>query len=299
MNNLNKAMRIICYAVLSVIILSCNTGNQVSDAYGNFEAIEIIVTSQVQGEVIELDMEKGEQVCKGQMVGSIDTTSYHLQLNQLKAQKRMIQSKMSNILAEIKVQEEQKATLLIEKNRLENLLQDGAATPKQMDEVLGQLRLVESRINAIKTKNSTVLHEIDVIDSKIEIAREQLRKCKIINPVDGTVLEKYIEPFELVVPGKALYKVADLSKLDLHVYISGTQLVKCTIGDTVDVYIDKDEKTNDVLPGTIIWISDKAEFTPKIIQTKEERVNMVYAMLVRVKNNGRLKVGMPGEVVFK
>lgn len=293
-------MRIFVCLFILISLGACTDVNKISDAYGNFEAVETIISAQSQGEVLHLNLEKGMKLADEEYVGLIDTTNYYLQKKQLLAKKKAIETSISSILAEIEVLNEQKSTLIIEKKRLDELWKDGAATKKQMDEVNGQVRIIDSKIKAVRTKNAGILNEIEVINSQIEQVLEQLARCRIINPVNGTVLEKYIEPNELLIPGKAIYKIADLSSLDLRVYISGDQLSEIAIGDEVQVLIDKDSKNNYELKGTIIWISDRAEFTPKIIQTKKERVNMVYATLVRVKNeNGMLKVGMPGEINFK
>ncbi|MBN1182613.1 MAG: HlyD family efflux transporter periplasmic adaptor subunit [Bacteroidales bacterium] len=292
-------MNIIMLAIIFLATISCQKRNNHADAYGNFEAIETIVSSQVQGEILHLTLEKGMQLTSNQIVGVVDTVTYYLKYKQLLAQRKALESKSGNILSEINVQEEMKSNLKIEQNRLQKLLQDGAATQKQMDDIDGQLRIIDSKIQSVKTQNNTLFNEVDALDSQIELAKDQLSRCTIKNPLEGIVLEKYIEAHELAVPGKALYKIANLDELDLRVYISGSQLDNIAIGDSVIVMYDKDEKSNHNTSGIIRWISDHAEFTPKIIQTKEERVNMVYAVLVRVKNDGALKIGMPGEVKFK
>lgn len=279
--------------------LSCQNKNNNADAYGNFEAIETIISSQVQGEIVQLDLEKGMSLKSGQIIGIIDSTNYYLTYKQLLAKRKALESKSGNILSETNVQEEMKANLLIEQKRLNKLLKDGAATQKQVDDLEGQLRITNSKIQAIRTQNSTLFNEIDALDNQIKMAKDQLSKCTINNPVEGVVLEKYAEVHELAAPGKAIYKIANLNNLDLRVYLSGTQLDDVAIGDSVNVLFDRNKKSNHEITGVVRWISNHAEFTPKIIQTKEERINMVYAVLIRVKNNdGMIKIGMPGEIKF-
>lgn len=289
--------RILIIITFSVSIWSCNN-NHKSDAYGNFEAKEMIISSEANGKLISLNLEEGEEIEKGKLIGIVDTTSLHLQKQQLIAMKNAIKSKVGNIFSQIEVQKQQKKTTLIEKDRLEKLLKDGAATQKQLDDINGHLNLIDKQINSIKTQNSSIINEIESIEWQIESINYAIEKCYIENPIEGTVLEKYIEPFELVNAGKSLYKLANLSQLELRAYITGAQLPHIKLGQKVEVLIDKDESENQILEGVVSWVSNEAEFTPKVIQTKEERVDQVYAIKVLVKNDGRLKIGMPGEINF-
>jgi len=284
--------------VIPIFFIACSGNNKGSDAYGNFEAKEIIVSAEAQGKIIQLNIEEGTLLKQGQLVGFIDTTMLNLQKEQLKAQKQVISTKLTNVNAQIAVQEEQKQTLLNEKNRIEKLFADKAATQQQFDDITGKYDVLVKQINATKTQINSIYGEMDVVDKQSDLLNEQIKKAKISNPIDGTVLEKYIEAGEIATMGKALYKIARLDEIDLRVYVSGAQLPSVKIGQQVKVYVDKDKSTNQEYVGVISWISDQAEFTPKIIQTKEERVNMVYAVKVRVKNDGILKIGMPGEVRF-
>jgi len=284
--------------VIPIFFIACSGNNNGSDAYGNFEAKEIIVSAEAQGKIIQLNIEEGTLLKQGQLVGFIDTTMLNLQKEQLKAQKQVISTKLTNVNAQIAVQEEQKQTLLNEKNRIEKLFADKAATQQQFDDITGKYDVLVKQINATKTQINSIYREMDVVDKQTDLLNEQIRKAKISNPIDGTVLEKYIEAGEIATMGKALYKIARLDEIDLRVYVSGAQIPSVKIGQQVKVFVDKDKSTNQEYEGVISWISDQAEFTPKIIQTKEERVNMVYAVKVRVKNDGVLKIGMPGEVKF-
>jgi HlyD family secretion protein len=284
--------------VLLALLFSCSRNNDKSDAYGNFEATEIIVSAESNGRILQFDVLEGQELQSGQQIGQIDTTDLYLKIEQLKAQKKAISTKSPGVTAQIEVQLQQKANLEIEKKRVDKLFNDKAATQKQVDDIKGALDLIDRQIASIKTQQSGVVEEMEVIQKQIEVTQEAINKCRIINPSNGTVLVKYAETGELALPGKSLYKLANLSQMALRVYISGGQLPGIKIGQKVQVLLDKDRKTNQTLEGTVSWISQKAEFTPKIIQTKEERVNLVYAIKILVPNDGRIKISMPGEVNF-
>jgi HlyD family secretion protein len=284
--------------IITILLVSCNGNENASDAFGNFEAKEVIVSAEAQGKVIEFNIEEGQTLKNGQNLGFIDTIPLSIQREQLIAQKNAIASKKANVAAQIDVQEQQKSILEIEKNRIEQLFQDNAATKQQVDDIKGKYDVIEKQITATKTQFSSISQEMIVIDKQVKLVNEQISRAKIINPINGTVLEKYVEENEIATTGKALYKIARLDEIELRVYISGAQLPNIKIGQKVKVYIDKDVETDQEYDGEVFWISDQAEFTPKIIQTKEERVNMVYAVKIKVTNDGKIKIGMPGEVVF-
>jgi len=283
---------------ISVLMFSCSGNNEKSDAYGNFEATEIIISAETSGRIVRFDLEEGQELKAGQDVGLIDTTDLYLKTEQLRAQKKAVATRAPGVAAQIQVQLQQKANLETEKARIDKMFQDKAATRKQVDDIKGALDLVDRQIASIKTQQSGIVEEMEVVQKQIAVTREALGKCKIINPINGTVLVKYAETGELALPGKSLYKLADLSNMELRVYVSGDQLPAIKIGQKVQVLLDKDLKTNQSLDGVVSWISQKAEFTPKIIQTKEERVNLVYAIKIKVPNDGRIKISMPGEVNF-
>jgi len=280
------------------ICAGCSDNSNLSDAYGNFEADDVIISSEANGKLINFNVEEGKNIKKNLLVGVIDTTNLVLQRKQLKAQTVAVSSRIENIEAQIKVQVQQKKNLQVDKQRIENLIMDGAGTQKQLDDINGAIDMVESQIASIQTQYAAVATELEVINTQIAQVEESIAKCHIYNPMDGVVLEKYAEQNEITTYGKPLYKIADITEMILRVYISGAQLPQIKIGQEVKVMIDQDKKSNRSLTGEIFWISETAEFTPKIIQTKEERVNMVYALKVRVKNDGTLKIGMPGEVNF-
>ena len=284
--------------LVPALLAGCSARNNLSDAYGNFETREYLVSAEGQGKIMQFDVEEGSVLSGGQAVGYIDTIALHLQRQQLEARIGAVAAQRTGIRAQIGVQESQKKTLLVEKKRLEKLLEDGAATGKQMDDLNGQIETLEKQIVSTRSRFETIKAEITALEAQVRISEDQLERNFIVNPVDGTVLEKYAEAYEMAIPGKALYKIADLSTMILRVYISGDQLAAVKIGQEVGVIIDDPESGNKPLPGTVTWISGKSEFTPKIIQTREERVNLVYAVKVEVPNDGRLKIGMPGEVIL-
>ncbi len=281
-----------------LVSVSCTDQSEKADAYGNFEAHETLVAAETQGKIIELAIEEGDQLNKGEIVGWIDTSTFAVKRQQLIAQKRAKATKLDNIESQMAVRKEKIETYKTEKQRIEKLLKQEAATDKQYDDITGKLRVAKKQLQSVKTQKQSVYRELDVVDAQIREINENMEKCRIENPRKGTVIEKYYEEGEFAMPGRTIYKLADLRKMELRVYVSGAQLPHIEIGQEVDVFIDKNKEENQQLKGKITWISSKAEFTPKIIQTKEERVDLVYAVKVKVKNDGRLKIGMPGEVRF-
>jgi len=217
---------------------------------------------------------------------------------QLIASKNTVYSKSANVLSQQKVLQEQLKTMQIEKNRIHNMFAENAATKRQVDEIDGRVNVLQEQMKSVETQNAPIINEIESLEVQIKKMNDQIQKCKIVNPIKGTVLVKYAEPNEVTSFGKPLYKIADISEMTLRVYISERQLASVKIGQKVNVKIDssKDSKS---YSGVISWIAAEAEFTPKIVQTKEERVNLVYAVKVLVKNDGSLKIGMPGELWLK
>jgi HlyD family secretion protein len=287
---------IVLSTILMLLLTACHTNGDKADAYGNFDAVETIVGAEGQGKLLNFIPEEGMELKAGQEVGLIDTSALYLRKQQLIAMKMAAEAKLVQIRAQIDVQQTQKATVLKEKNRIENLVNDKAVPEKQLDDINGQYKVIESQIASIRSQNQGVAGEIESLVQQIRQVDDQISRCHIINPVGGTVLEKYMEPAEIVTIGKNLYKIANLKTLRLKVYVTGAMLPGIRVGQKVTVKIDQDSKTNQSLQGTITWISSQAEFTPKIIQTKEERVKQVYAVKVDVANDGRIKIGMPGEV---
>lgn len=288
-------------AIFILLLLStfwaCNPADR-SDAYGNFEAVEVTVSSQANGQILFLDILEGGQVGTGDTVGLVDTTDLFLKREQLFRNKAVMDARLKSIRAQINVQEQQKKNLMVEKERLNRLFADGAATQKQMDDMNGSLDLLHQQIEATWVQEESFFAEQASLDIQIRQVDESISKCWIISPTAGTVLAKYAEAGEVTGFAKPVFRLADLSVMELKVYISGDQLPHLKIGDEVGVLVDKDRREMTRLSGMVSWISANAEFTPKTIQTREERVNLVYAAKVLVPNDGTLKIGMPGEINF-
>jgi HlyD family secretion protein len=281
-----------------LFILSCSRDKDKADAYGTFEATEITVSSLANGKIMWLKVEEGQVIDSNQQVGVVDTLDLNLKIGQAKEQQAATAAREDDLSAQIAVQEQSKANILVDKARVEELLKDGAATTKQLDDINASLRLIDKQIASVKSQFTSLGAQILTYDRQIAQLKNSINDARIINPVKGTVLSKFSEPDEVTTFGKPLYKIADLSVLELRVYVSGDQLAYIKPGQKVEVRYDKDNKSNFVTDGIVSWISETAEFTPKTIQTKEERVNLVYAVKVRVKNDGSLKIGMPGEIKF-
>ncbi|MBA4275852.1 HlyD family efflux transporter periplasmic adaptor subunit [Flavobacterium sp.] len=279
-------------------LISCTKNNDKADGYGNFEATEITISAEANGKIEYLKLEEGDILEPNNQVGLINTTQLHFNKQQLLASKSTVYSKSANVLSQIKVLQEQLKTAQIEKKRIQNMFAENAATKRQVDEIDGKVSVIQEQIKSVQTQNAPIVNEAKSIDFQIEKINDQIEKSKIINPMKGTVLAKYAEPNEVTAFGKPIYKIADISEMTLRVYVSETQLSNIKMGQKVTVKIDA-EKEMKSFPGTISWIASSAEFTPKIVQTKEERVNLVYAVKVKVKNDGSLKTGMPAEMWIK
>lgn len=287
------------FAFLVLINLAaCNKSNDKADGYGNFEATEVTISAEANGKIAYLNLEEGSSLAPKTQVGLIDTTQLYFSKRQLIASKSTIASKSENVLSQTAVLNEQLKTTLMEQKRIQNMFAENAATKRQVDEINGKVNVLNEQIKSIKTQDAPITNEQKSIDVQIEKINDQIQKCKIINPFQGTVLAKYSEANEVTNFGKPLYKIADISEMTLRVFISEKQLNQIKIGQKVTVKIDAEEEMKSY-PGTISWIASSAEFTPKIIQTKEERANLVYAVKVKVKNDGSLKIGMPAEMWIK
>jgi len=280
------------------VLTSCSSDKNKPDAYGSFEATEVTISSLANGRILEFNVAEGQILEAGQKVGFVDTTDLHLKKLQAVEQKNATGSRKNDLEAQIAVQEQNRENILIEKRRVEKLLKDGAATQKQMDDLNASLNMIDKQVVSIKTQYRGIEDQIASIEQQVEQIRESIRNACIVNPIRGTVLTKYAENEEVTTYGKPLYKIADLREMQLRVYVTGAQLPHINIGEKVEVRFDKNETSYSKTSGLISWISQTAEFTPKTIQTKEERVNLVYAVKVRVPNDGSLKIGMPGEIVL-
>ena len=295
-------MNIVKNLIVAVVILNiawgCSSDNGKSDAYGNFEADEILISSESNGKIIELRFDEGEKLQKGQLLCVVDTVALHLQRNQLIASRKAADVGLDKVRSAISVQESQKKIIEKDVARVSKMIDQGAATQKQYDDVTGQLDVINQQIINTKTQLEAVNAEVAVIESKIASLNDQIRRCKIMAPTNGVVLVKLAEEGEITTAGKPVLKMASLDNIYLRAYVSGDELPHIKLGQNVTVLIDKNKDENQSLKGSISWISATSEFTPKIIQTKKERVEQVYAIKVKVTNDGTLKIGMPGEVVF-
>ena len=286
---------IIGFSIIAISLLSCGDDNGKADGYGNFEATEITISAENNGKLMQFDVNEGDIVQKETFLGYIDTIPLTLKREQLEVSKAVISSKSKGVLSQIAVLNSKLKTANTNKTRVENLIKDNAGTQKQLDDVTGEIDVIKNQIRSVEIQNAPVVNELKSIDVQLKQIEDQIQKSKIINPANGTVLTKYAEPNEITAFGKPLYKIADLNTMQLRVYISETQLANIKIGQEVTVKID-DADTMKSYKGKISWIASEAEFTPKIIQTKEERVALVYAVKVDVINDGSLKIGMPAEI---
>jgi len=269
-----------------------------ADGYGNFETTEITISAEANGKIEFLDLEEGVVLEKNQKVGLIDTTQLYLSKQQALASQNTIGSRSGNVLSQVAVLHEELKTARSEKERVQNMFSENAATQRQVDQAEGKVNVINKQIKSVGTQNAPITNEVKSTHVQIKIIEDKIQKSLIINPLKGTVLSKYAEPGEITAFGKPLYKIADLSEMTLRVFIGEPQLPQVQIGQKVTIKIDEGEGMKDY-DGKVSWISSSAEFTPKIIQTKEERVNLVYAVKINVKNDGSLKIGMPAEMWIK
>ncbi len=289
---------IIGISVIVTSLVSCDDTLGRADGYGNFEATEITISAENNGKLIQFDVNEGDLLQKGKLIGCIDSIPLTLKRDQLQVSKAVVGSKSKGVLSQISVLNAKLKTANTNKTRIENLIKDNAGTQKQLDDIYGEIDVINQQVRSVEIQNASVVNELKSFDIQIQQIEDQLTKSKIINPINGTVLSKYAEPNEITAFGKPLYKIADLSVMQLRVYVSETQLANVKIGQEVTVKID-DADAMKSFPGRVSWIASEAEFTPKIIQTKEERVALVYAVKVDVENDGSLKIGMPAEMWLK
>lgn len=292
---MKKYNYILGLGIISITLFSCGNSNGKADGYGNFEATEITISAENNGKLMQFNVHEGDVLQKEQFIGYIDTIPLTLKREQLEVSKAVVNSKSRGVLSQINVLNAKVKNGNINKDRIERLIKDNAATQKQLDDVEGEIDVFKSQIRSVEIQNAPVVNELKSIDVQLGQIDNQIQKSKIINPLPGTVLTKYAEPNEITTFGKPLYKIADLSTIQLRVYVSETQLTNLKIGQEVTVKVDDDDAMKSY-KGIIIWIASEAEFTPKIIQTKEERVALVYALKINVINDGSLKIGMPAEM---
>lgn len=296
MKNLSAIFSLL--VLLSISISACKPNEDTADAYGNFETTETVVSAESPGRLLMFEVNEGETLPAGKTIALVDTMPLHLQKERAQAEKEAVGSQTQGVFAQIAVTNEQIGVLEIERKRLRQLVNDSAATPQTLDEIEGRLRVTRQQKRSIESRNAPVVSKMKAIDQQIRMIDDKIARCRVINPTSGRVLYKLAEPGEMVAPGKPLYRIAPMTELYLRAYLSGDQLSEVSLGQAVKVSVDGGNGELIDLPGEISWISPEAEFTPKIVQTRENRTNLVYAFKVRVKNDGLLKIGMPGEVMF-
>jgi HlyD family secretion protein len=284
--------------IAAIMLAGCKNKSDQTDAYGSFEATEIIVSAETSGRILQFNPVEGTEIDKGAEITLIDTTLFHLQKDEINAGMKSVITRIGSINAQNDILNQQISNLNVNIARIENMLKDEAATKKQYDDLTGQVAVLQKQIAANNTQKASVAAELSVYEAKEATLNEQIFRSIVKSPLKGTIIEKYSEAGEITAAGKPLVKIADLSLMKLKVYVSGAQLGSIRIGQECKVRIDDGRKGYKSFTGTISYVSGKAEFTPKIIQTKEERVTLVYAVNIDVKNDGTMKSGMPGEVIF-
>ncbi len=292
---MKKIQKILLIVLIISTMISCKEEGLKADGYGNFEATEITISSQSNGKLMAFELEEGQKLEKGKFIGYTDTVPLQLKKEQLLINKGTINAKSKGVLSKISIYQSQLKTAYINKKRVENLIADNAGTQKQLDDVNGKIDVIKQQISSVKMQNSPIVKEYNNINIQVKQIEDKIEKCKIVNPTEGTVLVKYAEPNEITGFGRPLYKIADLETMQLRVYISETQLTNIKLNQEVSIKVDAGESMK-TYKGKISWIASEAEFTPKIIQTKEERVALVYAVKINVENDGSLKIGMPAEM---
>ncbi|SEL91080.1 HlyD family secretion protein [Parapedobacter koreensis] len=290
------------FAIVALLLTACTPNQNGYDASGTFEAVETIVSAEANGAIKALDIQEGQQLHAGQTVGYIDSTQLYLRKRQLQSQIGAVLSKRPDIAAQVAALQEQLSQAIREQQRIANLVKADAATPKQLDDADAQVAIIKKQIAAQQSSlgitAASITQEASPLEIQVAQLEDQLAKSRIVNPVEGTVLVKYAEANEVATVGKPLYKIADLSAIILRAYVTGPQFAQLKLNQQVTVLVDDVDGGYREYRGVVEWISDKAEFTPKTIQTKDERENLVYATKIRVKNDGLLKIGMYADVRF-
>lgn len=292
----------IFFLLWMALLGACSNNGSDADATGTFEATEVIVSAEANGKLLSFNLEEGQTVQKGELVGAVDSVSLHLNKLQLMQSQRAVLAGQQDVRTQLESLRKELVNAEADQRRIENLVKGQVASQKQLDDANLRIDVLKARINAqenlLNTGNTALREQSKTIAAQLQVVEDQLRRCRIINPVDGTVLTKYSEAFEMTGIGKPLYKVADLSQVILRAYISNDQQSRLKVGQKLSVQVDDGAGGMRTYEGIVQWINNKAEFTPKTIQTKEERANLVYAVKIAVKNDGLLKIGMYGEIKF-
>jgi HlyD family secretion protein len=284
------------------LLASCQSEEARFDASGNFETIETVVAAQAQGQLLRLAVTEGDELPAGREVGLIDTTQLYLRKRQLQASARAVRQQTPNVPAQLGALTQQLANLQRERQRVVNLVKADAVPSKQLDDIDYQIASARQQLaaqrSALGTQASGTAAQVAPLQEQVQQVNDQLRNSQVVNPVAGTVLTVYVEPSEVVNYGQPLYKIGNTKTLILRAYVAGEQLTRVQLRQMVKVLVDAPEGKRREYAGRVQWVSSKAEFTPKVIQTKEDRVNLVYALKIAVPNDGSLKIGMPADVLF-
>lgn len=300
---MKRMTKIGIYGMAVWLLSACGNGTPDYDATGTFEATEVIVSAEAAGKLLQLEVEEGTRLKAGEEVGLVDTVQLYLKKLQLEASMKSVESQRPDLAKQIAATKQQITTAQREKKRVENLLAAGAANQKQLDDWDAQVTLLQRQLIAqesslMKSTNS-LTEQGNSVSIQVAQVEDQLNKCHIQSPIEGTVLAKYAEAGELASVGKPLFKVGEVDRMYLRAYVTSEQLSQVKLGDKVTVYSDYGNSEQKAYPGVVTWISDRSEFTPKTILTKNERANLVYTVKIAVKNDGSLKIGMYGGVVWK
>lgn len=301
LTHMNRKQLFVCIAAASMLA-GCNNRETDTDASGVFEATEIIVSAKGSGEILALNIDEGMEVKAGLELGRIDTVQLVLKRRQLVASMSATDSKRLDEHRQLSSIRQEIDNLRRERSRFAALAKENAATQKQVDDIDYRIAVAERQLSAsseqISGTNTSISRQSEGIAAQVAQVEDQLRNTRIASPIDGTILAKYMERGEYAVPGKAVFKVADVSNMTLRAYITASQLTTLKLGQHVTVFADQGQTDRKAYEGTVVWIANKAEFTPKTIQTRDERANLVYAVKIAVKNDGMIKIGMYGDVKF-
>ncbi len=292
--------KILALTGTALMMVACGGNEKAYDATGTFEATETTVFAEQSGALLTFNVNEGDSIGKDQEVGLIDTTQTWLKIQQLGATKQVYQSQKPDMERQIAATRQQLTKAQQDEQRYRELVADGAAPSKMLDDATSQVKVLQKQLDAqvstLSSQLSTLNSQLSTADVQIEQLRDMLRKCHVTVPTKGTVLEKYVERGEFVTTGKPLFKVADTQDMFLRAYVTSAQLQTIKLGQQVKVFADYGDQQKKEYDGTIAWISSRSEFTPKTILTDDERADLVYAVKIAIRNDGYIKIGMYGEV---
>lgn len=294
--------KIMTIAVAAIVLTACGNKEKEYDATGTFEATEVTVAAEQNGALMMFDVNEGDEIALGKEIGLIDTTQIWLKIKQMGATKEVYQSQKPNMEAQIAATRQQLAKAKQDHQRYKELVADGAAPSKMLDDAANQVQVLQKQLDAqissLSTSTNSLSKQMAATDVQVSQLLDQLQKCHISAPIKGTVLEKYVEKGEFVAIGKPLFKMADTEQMFMRAYVTSAQLKSIKVGQKAKVFADYGDGQKKEYEGTVSWISSRSEFTPKTILTDDERADLVYAIKVAFKNDGYVKIGMYGEVKF-